>query len=158
MTLQVWRSTRSWRLGFLLLLFLAPLSACGHAAADAILGQWQRVSPAGPGDPNELSAEYIEFRPSGVLLTLIKDDNTGAFWLNNSATYTVTSASQLEVLGSCWRGWERYTCARTYRMRLAGAGDELIVTGDNEAAYWLIGELSRDVPPTLAPPFPSPTP
>jgi hypothetical protein len=100
--------------------------------------------------------EYLEFRENGVLLTLIKSEGSEMFWLNNSATYTMTSSSQMQVAGSCWQGWERYACSRTYSIRLAG--DKLWVLADNQAEYRRIGELSRDLPPTLAPPFPSPTP
>jgi hypothetical protein len=56
---------------YLTLLLSTLLVACGGTfqigveAADessaAILGRWQRISQAGPGDPNELSLEYIEF-------------------------------------------------------------------------------------------------
>jgi hypothetical protein len=146
-----------WQWVLLLLLSLALLTACGKATSDLnqdILGKWQRVSPAGPGDPSELSAEYLEFRPDGVLLVLLKDMDT--FWWINSATYTITSSSRMQVTGSCWRGSERYSCARDYTLSLAG--DELSLSADNEAQYRRVGELSEELPPTLAPPLPSPTP
>jgi hypothetical protein len=151
---------------YLTLLLSTLLVACGGTfqigveAADessaAILGRWQRISQAGPGDPNELSLEYVEFRENGVLLTLIKDEGTGQFWLNNSASYAVTSVSQMQVVGTCYKGWERYACSRTYDIVLAG--DRLKVSGDQQAEYQRIGGLSPNLPPTLAPPFPSPTP
>ena len=142
------------------------LAACGvtfqigveavDEARTGILGRWQRISPAGPGDPNELSLEYIEFRENGALLTLIKDEGTGQFWLNNSAAYSLTTVDQMQVIGTCYKGWDRYTCSRTYAIALAG--DNLKVSGDQQAEYERIGGLSPNLPPTLAPPFPSPTP
>lgn len=147
----------TWLWVLLLLLTLALLTACARATSDVaqdILGKWQRVSPAGPGDPSELSGEFLEFRQDGVLLVLLKDMDT--FWLLNSATYTVTSSSQMQVVGSCWRGRERYSCTRTYTLSLAR--DELSLSADNEAQYRRVGELSEEMPPTLAPPLPSPTP
>ncbi|MCI0625151.1 MAG: hypothetical protein L0387_26495 [Acidobacteria bacterium] len=154
-----WPSTWVLLWGVLLLGLATALGGYRDATretAQALLGKWQRISPAGPGDPNELSAEHIEFREAGVLLTLIKDEGTDTFWLNNSATYTVTSSSQMLVAGTCWQGWERYACSRTYSIRLAG--DHLTISADNQAEYQRIGEPSLDLPPTLAPPFPSPTP
>jgi hypothetical protein len=145
----------SW--GLPLFLTLALLTACGRATSDVgqgILGRWQRISPVGPGDPSELSAEYLEFRQDGALLVLLKDMDT--FWWINSATYTVTSSAEMQVTGSCWQGWERYACTGTYTLRLSG--DELRLSADNEAEYHRIGGLSRELPPTLAPPLPSPTP
>jgi len=151
----------------LALILLSFLVACGGTfqigveaadeASTGILGRWQRISPAGPGDPNELSLEYIEFRENGVLLNLIKDEGTGQFWLNNnSATYSLPTASQMQVVGTCYKGWERYTCSRTYAIVLAG--DNLKISGDQQAEYQRISGLSSELPPTLAPPFPSPTP
>lgn len=134
-------------------------SGCENTAdkpAAAILGRWQRVSQAGPGDPNEVSSEYIEFRETGLLLSLIREEVTGVFWQTNTATYTLPTTSQLQVTGSCWRGWERYTCTRVYGMQLNG--DRLGITGDGPAEYRRIATLSPNAPPTLAPPFPSPTP
>ena len=148
----------------LALILSSFLVACGGTfqigveAADetstGILGRWQRISPAGPGDPNELSAEYIEFREDGVLLTLFKDEGTDTFWLNNSAAYSLSTTRQMEVVGTCYKGWERYACSRTYDIVLAG--DSLKVSGDQQAEYQRIGGLSSDLPPTLAPPIPSP--
>jgi hypothetical protein len=148
-----------WRRMMLALLLLALFSGCRNTTdktAAALLGRWQRISPAGPGDPNELSIEYIEFRPEGVLLTLIRDGASDTFWLNNSAAYSLTTSSQMEVVGTCWQGWERYTCTRAYDIALAG--DNLKITGDQQAEYQRVGRLSATLPPTLAPPFPSPTP
>ncbi len=142
----------------LTLLFSSLLTACIESpdgATAKILGRWQRLSPAGPGDPNEVS-EYIEFRESGVLLSLLRDEGTNEFWLITSATYALTSANQLQVVGTCYKGWERYTCSRTYAIALAG--DTLKISGDQEAEYQRIGSLSPNLPPTLAPPMPSPTP
>lgn len=148
---------RLWLSRLVLLLTLALLTACARATSDVasdILGRWERISPAGPGDPSELSGEYLEFRQDGVLLVLLKDMDT--FWLINSATYTVLSYTEMQVAGSCWRGQERYACTRTYTLSLAG--DKLSLSADNQAEYRRVGELSEDLPPTLALPFPSPTP
>jgi len=150
---------RPWFFRSLLLFLVALLGACRDGTLDtdqAILGRWQRVSLAGPGDPSELSAEYLEFQEAGSLLTLLKDEGTEMFWLIHTATYTVTSTGQMEVTGSCWKGWERSACSRTYSISLTG--DELRITADREAVYLRIGGQSRELPPTLAPPIPSPTP
>ncbi len=134
--------------------FQVGVEATGEVSTD-ILGRWQRISLAGPGDPNELS-EYVEFRESGVLLDLYWDEGANTFWLNRLATYSLTTTSQMDVVGTCYKGWERYTCTRTYTIELAG--DSLKISGDGQAEYQRISGLSPDLPPTLAPPFPSPTP
>jgi hypothetical protein len=149
---------------YLTLILSSLLVACGGTfqigvegadeASAGLLGRWQRVSPAGPGDPNELSSEYIEFREAGVLLTLLRDAD--AFWLIGSATYSLTTDDQLQVVGTCYKGWERYACTRTYAFTLAG--DSLTISGDGLAEYQRISALDPNLPPTLAPPFPSPTP
>ncbi len=149
----------------LALILSSLLGACGGTfqigveaadeASTGILGRWQRISPAGPGDPNELS-EYIEFRESGVLLSLLWDEGPNTSWLTRSATYSLPTASQLQVTGTCYKGWEVYTCTRIYAVVLAG--DNLKISGDQQAEYQRISGLSSDLPPTLAPPFPSPTP
>lgn len=141
----------SWRVGLVLLM------ACvaNPTPEQSIVGRWQRVSAAGPGDPNELSGEYVEFRADGALLWLIKDGEN--FWLGRAATYAVFAADENEVTGSCYRGYERFTCTKNFELELAGA--TLKITGEvGVAEYRRIGEASQTVPPELPPPLATPVP
>ena len=144
-------------IAFAAVVVLLLITACGGAkdgAAAGIVGRWQRTSTAGPGDPNETSAEYIEFRKDGALLGLLRDGD--AFWLIWSASYTIAASDKIEVSGTCYKGWERYPCTRAYDLMLEG--DTLTITGDYPAEYQRIGDSGPDLPPTLAPPMPSAAP
>jgi len=135
---------------------LALLMACAANSTpeQSIVGRWHRVSAAGPGDPNELSGEYVEFRADGTLLWLIKDEEN--FWLGRTAAYTVPSANEIEVTGSCYRGYERFTCAKNFALEING--ETLKITGElGEAVYQRVGEVGQELPPTLAPPVATPT-
>ncbi|MFO7537780.1 MAG: hypothetical protein R6X32_06935 [Chloroflexota bacterium] len=68
----------------------------------------------------------------------------------------MTAASQIEVTGTCWRSWDRFTCTHSFAIHLTD--DRLKITGVNEAEYQRIVEPVQERPSTLAPPFPSPTP
>ncbi|MBL8046173.1 MAG: hypothetical protein JNL09_06515 [Anaerolineales bacterium] len=147
-----------WKIGLVAVLAVVAACAPQPQAAQEIVGRWQRVSASGPGDPNELSSEYVEFWADGTLLAVAKEETPTEtkFWLINSAAYTVKSEDQIEVSGTCWRGWERYTCAKTFQLMLAAG--RLTLIGEFTGEYERIGDVSPTLPPTLAPPFATPAP
>jgi hypothetical protein len=145
-----------------LLFFCLPLvlGGCGRDAPEtpsspaSIEGRWQRLGASGPGGPHELAGDYLEFREDGELLVLMNDN--GRFWLILTAAYRVTAPDQLDVSGTCWRSWENFPCDGRYTVNLFG--DQLTLTGEQEAHYRFISAADPERPSELAPPLASPTP
>ena len=145
------------------MLLLLASSGCAASTADPaseILGRWQRVGQPGIGEPASLLSEYVEFRENGQLVMLLFDQGPGQFWTTGSERYALVSRDRVQVTGTCWQGWESYECSRVYGFALGG--DTLrIFDGpqtERQVEYQRIGTIDKDLPPTLAPPFPSPTP
>lgn len=147
---------RVWMMAMVAGLTLVAACAPRPQAAQEIVGRWHRVSASGPGDPNELSSEYIEFWADGSLLAVAKEETPTEikYWLITSATYSVKSEAEIEVRGTCWRGFERFTCTKTFQLSLAAG--RMKITGDFEGEYERMGDVSPTLPPTLAPPFATP--
>jgi hypothetical protein len=106
----------------------------------------------------EISGDYIEFRENSLLLDLIVD--SGNAWITNTATYSIPAADMIQVTGSCFHGWERYACTQTYRLSI-GTGQMSIfdeTDSTRQGEYMYIGTPGPNLPPTLMPPGPSPTP
>lgn len=145
-----------WKIGLAGILLVLAACVPQPQAAQEIVGRWQRVSASGPGDPNELSSEYAEFWADGTLLAVAKEATATEtkYWLINSATYAVKSEEAIEVRGTCWRGFERFTCTKTFQLSLAAG--RLTLTGDFTGEYERVGDASPALPPTLAPPFATP--
>jgi hypothetical protein len=152
-----------------LLLLTMALVACRASPMDreaALQGRWHRLSDLSTsdsfvGDPfGSLAGEYFEFRPGGVLASLLYDPGPQQFWTTRTGEYAVASVDQVTVKGQCWRGWQSYDCWRTYRFELQR--DRLtIYDPENEqrhVEYTRRGAASVDLPPTLIPPMPSATP
>jgi len=119
------------------------------------------VGEATLGDPlGSLASDYVEFREEGQLITLLFDEGPNRFWTIHTSSYSFPESGRIEIQGYCWQGWERYECRGEYAYSLAG--DRLRITEDQKAnrqvEYRRVGALGPELPPTLAPPFPSPTP
>lgn len=127
--------------------------------AEQLLGRWQRVGEGSVMEPSAF-AEYVEFRPGGQLVQLLWDAGPQQAWTIDMAHYAVSSAGRVEFSGYCWHGWERYPCAHTYAV--SRAGNTLRITDEQDqhktVQYRRIADLEPEPPPTLVPPFPSPTP
>ncbi len=150
---------RSTLVVFLLCLVLSSCAPSSDQVATRLPGRWQRVGESGPTEPN-VFLSHLEFRPDGRLIHLLWDQGPQQMWMIGSSQYAVLADNRLELTGDCWRGWERFTCTRTYAVALAG--DILRISDEQDShkmvTYQRFGDLSADLPPTLAPPFPSPTP
>jgi hypothetical protein len=94
------------------------------------------------------------------LVELLWDAGPQRAWTVNVSHYAVSSDGRVEFSGSCWRGWERYPCTHTYAVSLAGNSLRIADEQDRnrKVQYRRIADLEPEPPPTLAPPFPSPTP
>ncbi len=148
----------------MLLLSAMSVSGCANSRVDtesAIQGRWHRLGEPGVADPLlTLASEYIELRPTEVLVSLLFDPGSNTFWTATTGAYSVAEASQIVVQGKCWQGWQSYDCSRAYRLKIEG--DSLtIFENENEqrsVKYKRMGAVSSDMPPTLVPPMPSATP
>jgi hypothetical protein len=147
-----------------LLVWVILAAGCGNSPADrerSIQGRWHRVATTNVGDPFQtLASEYVEFHPNGVLASLLFDQAPQLFWTTMTGEYSVSDGDQIHIKGKCWQGWQSYDCSQTYRFDLKG--DALaILDVEGEAryvAYERVGAVGSDLPPTLIPPMPSPTP
>jgi hypothetical protein len=137
-------------------------AGCARPAGEAaaLLGRWQRVGQSGIYEPMALASEFIELRADGQVLILLWDQQPDEWWLVGSEAYSVPERGQLELTGWCWRGQERYSCTRRYRFTLDG--DVLHVfegeAGQSGVIYRRLGPPAAEIPPTLAPPMPTPLP
>jgi hypothetical protein len=156
---------RYWRFLFTILLLSAmSLTGCTNSRVDtenAIQGKWHRVGEPNVADPLQtLASEYIELRPTGVLVSLLFDPGSQTFWTATTGAYSVAETSQIVVQGKCWQGWQSYDCSQAYRFKIRG--DSLtIFENENEqrsVKYERMGAASTDLPPSLVPPMPSATP
>ena len=147
---------------FVVLVIFLVSSGCVPSAAlhtEQLLGRWQRVEVGNLTEPY-VFAEYVEFRPGGQLVELLWDPGPQQAWTINVSRYAVVSDGRVEFSGNCWRGWERYFCTHTYAVSQAGTSLRIIDDQDRHKTvqYRRIADLEPEPPPTLAPPFPSPTP
>jgi hypothetical protein len=154
--------TFSHRQAFVGLAILLALSSCAPSPSqftEQLLGRWQRVGNGYLPEPY-ISAEYVEFRSDGQLVELLWDSRPQQAWTINVSHYAVSSDGRMEFSGNCWRGRDRYSCAHTYTV--SRLGDTLRISDEQDqqktVQYRRIADLEPEPPPTLAPPFPSPTP
>ena len=150
------------RAAFAILVLLLVLSGCAPSSATfttQLLGRWQRVGERNLTEPY-VFAEYVEFRPGGELVELLWDPGSQRAWTINVSRYAATSDGRIEFSGNCWRGWDRYLCTRTYAVSQMGDALSIADVQDRQKTveYRRIADLDPEPPPTLAPPFPSPTP
>ena len=148
-----------------MLIVVAILLACSGCAPSAsqlagqLLGRWQRVGENSLSGP-DVFVEYVEFRPDGMLVELLWDAGPQRAWTINVAHYAVTADGQVEFSGNCWEGWKRYPCSRTYTV--SRPGNTLRISDEQDqhktVQYRRVADLEPEPPPTLAPPFASPTP
>ena len=141
---------------------LFALSGCTPAAgslAGRLLGRWQRIGEGYLPEPY-ISAEHVEFRPDGQLIELLWDAGPQQAWTIAVAHYAISSNGHVEFNGYCWRGWERYPCTHTYAVARTGDTLRIIDIQDQNRVvqYRRIADLEPEPPPTLVPPFASPTP
>lgn len=152
-------SHRTAFVGLAILLALGSGAPAASPLTDQLLGRWQRVGEGYLPEPY-IAAEYVEFRPGGQLVELLWDSGPQRAWTINVSQYAVSFAGRVKLSGNCWRGWERYACTHTYTvLRL---GDTLRVSDERDqqraVQYRRVADLEPELPPTLAPPFPSPAP
>ena len=153
---------RKRRALFAFAIMLLTVSSCVRSAAEStsqILGRWQMVGEPGLYEPY-LFAENVEFRQAGRLVILLWDKGPDKVWMIGQGQYELLTGNQIKFTGDCWRGYERYSCSRTYNLLLVG--DSLRISDDenppHQVEYRRAGAIGPKLPPTLAPPFPSPTP
>ena len=145
----------------ILLVALVSCLGISEDPSQQILGRWQRVREVTLGDPlGSLASEYVEFREGGQLITLMYDKGPDTFWTTNKANFSFPESGRIEVQGFCWQGWERYDCSGEYSYTLSGDRLQIMEDQDpnSQAEYKRIGALDPDPPPTLVPPFATPTP
>jgi hypothetical protein len=149
---------------FLPLVLAILLAGCGDSAVggeDAIQSRWHRVTEPNVHDPFQtLASEYVEFRPQGLLVSLVFDQVSQTFRTTMAGEYAISAADQVTIKGKCWQGWRSHDCSERYRFDLQG--DRLTVSDsendERRVVYERMGGISSDPPPTLIPPMPSATP
>ncbi len=151
------------------LLILALTAGCAPAGGAASLqGRWHRLDTAQPGfvaDPlGSLAQPDIALRDQGLLAALLL--GSGNAFTTFTGNYALVDASHIQIAGKCWQGYASSFCSRTYRFTLSGDhltffGDGQVVAGavaNGQLDYQRTGPPAAALPPTLAPPGPSPTP
>ena len=151
---------RLWilRVGTLAVLLSLLISGCGDEDSS-VLGRWEVIYKQGISVPNSFfwfSMDYLEFREDGTVLALVKwPPGVGRdVRLNKTARYSLVGERQVEFVGAC-----RYQdpCTGAYTMTLRG--DRLhVFDSDGMLALVRVGPPSKDLPPTIVGPSPSPTP
>jgi hypothetical protein len=147
-------------IGLLLVTLSVVVAGCTTASASVLQGRWQRVSPGSLGEPTALMQEYIELRPGGDWVSLLRDGGTGQYWAIRHDRYSVPAAGRLQVEGICYHGWAYEDCSRLYSFVLHGNRLKVFDPQYPEQAveFKWIASVSKSPLPTLAPPQPSPTP
>ncbi len=139
------------------------LAACANSTADQehmLEGRWHRAAEGFVSDPlQSLATEYLELRPQGVFVSLLFDQGPQTYWTTALGHYAV-SGTEITISGKCWQGWQSYACSKVYRFELKGDDLTIFDTADpaHRIDYRRAGAVGRALPPTLAPPAPSPTP
>jgi hypothetical protein len=100
--------------------------------------------------------DYVEFREDGTVLGLVQwpPGDGSEVRLNVSAKYSLVDEQQIEFIGACRH---QDPCTGTYTVVVRG--DELqIFDADGRLALKRVGPPSKELPPTIVGPVPSPTP
>lgn len=155
---------KGWMAALGVAIVAAGCAAPKPSTESAIQGRWRRDGqPYGAvlADPaGTLTAETFELRPGGVLAQLTVSEQSGQAWLLGSGQYVIAGADRMRITGKCWKGWESYACTETYGFKLEG--DRLTVSDMTHSqiaeTFTRVGPFGDGLPPTLAPPGPSPTP
>lgn len=140
-------------------LLLSGCRASGNAAGH-LDGRWQKTGASGLGEPDLLISEYLEFREDGQVVVLLHNGTPDRYWTIGLGRFTRKAPGQIELAGRCWKGYESFDCTRVYRLEVSG--DHLVISAKNgsgqQVKYRRIGAVSDELPPTLAPPAPTPAP
>ena len=102
------------------------------------------------------SMDYLEFRDDGVVWALVRwPPGTGSeLRLNRTGQYALVAPDQIEFPGSCRH---QDPCTGHYSLNLVG--DRLqIEDAESKLLLDLAGPISREQPPGILGPSPSPTP
>ncbi len=140
------------------------LAACANSTAGQermLEGRWHRAAEGFVSDPfQSLATEYLELRPQGLIVSLLFDQGPQTYWTTATGHYAVSGTDQITISGKCWQGSQSYACSKVYRFEMKGDDLTIFDTGDpaHQLDYRRAGAVSPALPPTLAPPAPSPTP
>lgn len=94
---------------FALSALLAGCAAATVGPENTIQGRWHRLAEPITEDPFQTFAtEYFEFRPGGVLASLLFDQGPRLMWTTGTGQHILSGAGQTTINGKCRQGRRCY--------------------------------------------------
>ena len=150
------------RVALIIGLLSVLISGCSNKVTGSspdVLGRWKVIKNQGVSVPHSFFwfiIDYVEFRDDGTVLGLMEwpPDGGNEIRLNKTAKYSLVNEHQIEFVGDCRH---QGPCTGVYTITLKA--DRLrIFDAEDQLDLKRVGSPSKELPPTVIGPSPSPTP